>query len=438
MYNYYSNKQQSGGSYWSDFKNILNSIKNDNSDSKKSRTKLVQRNFSQKIVRKHRPDYKMFMMAVILVMVGLVIMYSISPLKVNLINLAKGERVYGELYYFIKYIVAGLVSLAVFGVVKFIPVDFWRKNAIWFLALGGTLSFLLILLSKTGSRFALCTNGACRWLSLPLVGSLQVAEVLKFGLLLFLAAFWAVLIKQQRFNSTFNLKYSVPILLVSLALIVGAQNDLGTGISLIITVLAMAWAAGIKKNVLAGLFVIILVLAALAIAVKPHRMSRLTTFLKGDNITITDDTRHSVEARIAIGSGGVFGLGIGQSIQATGYLPESINDSVFAVIGEMFGFVGTILILFLFLILLFKLLKIAEYLHDDFSRLVTVGTFGWIFSHVFINVSSMIGLMPMTGITLPFLSYGGTSLVIMFLIIALVFNMSRFTAHSPAERNNNG
>ncbi|NYS36682.1 FtsW/RodA/SpoVE family cell cycle protein, partial [Streptococcus danieliae] len=120
---------------------------------------------------------------------------------------------------------------------------------------------------------------------------------------------------------------------------------------------------------------------------------------------------HIEHAKIAIGSGGFTGVGIGNSVQATGYLPEVVNDSVFAVMGETFGFVGLVSILGLFFALLMRVLKTADHLPNITMRLIVAGVFGWIGAHVMLNIAAMTGLIPLTGITLPLLSFGGTNMV---------------------------
>ena len=162
-------------------------------------------------------------------------------------------------------------------------------------------------------------------------------------------------------------------------------------------------------------------------------MERVATFFQGDDhaTSSNDDGYHIKNAKIALGTGGLFGLGIGNSIQATGYLPEAINDSVFAIIGETFGFVGAVVVLALFAALLLRLLRIAERLPDMTMRLVVAGVFGWLGAHVMLNVASMIGVFPLTGITLPLLSFGGTSMVFIAGALGLAFQLSRQAAYQP-------
>jgi cell division protein FtsW len=155
------------------------------------------------------------------------------------------------------------------------------------------------------------------------------------------------------------------------------------------------------------------------------------TFLKGDSSSTEDAGSYHIEhAKIAIGSGGFFGVGIGNSVQATGYLPEAINDSVFAIMGETFGFVGLVAILGLFVALLMRILKVMDHLVDIRLKLLVAGVFGWLGAHVILNVASMIGIFPLTGITLPLLSFGGTSMIFIAAALGLVFQLSRYTVHT--------
>lgn len=146
-----------------------------------------------------------------------------------------------------------------------------------------------------------------------------------------------------------------------------------------------------------------------------------------------DSSYHIDNAMIAIGTGGFLGVGIGNSVQATGYLPESINDSVFAVMGETYGFMGLFTVVACFTVLLLRLLKTADRLADLEERLVVIGTFAWVMAHVVVNIAAMTGLMPLTGITLPLLSYGGTSMVFLSLALGLSLQLSCYTERIVAD-----
>lgn len=152
-----------------------------------------------------------------------------------------------------------------------------------------------------------------------------------------------------------------------------------------------------------------------------------------------ENTHHIDNALLAIGRGGLFGVGIGNSVQATGYLPESINDSIFAVLGETFGFVGLMLVIGGFAVLLSRLLKTAERLDvDDVGRFVVVGVFAWVLGHVIINVMGMTGIVPMKGITLPFLSSGGTSMMFVAMAMGICLQLSGWTKREVRNEDNGG
>ena len=225
------------------------------------------------------------------------------------------------------------------------------------------------------------------------------------------------------------------ILGISLFLIVVSQKDLGSAVPLGVIALTILFVAGIKIWKIMILFAVILALGVGMILSSPHRRERLFTFTgKGDATT----DYHIENALITVGSGGFLGVGIGNNVQTAGYLPESITDSMFAVVSEMWGFVGAVAVIGLYVHLFMEILKVANTSENLYFRLVTMGVFAWLFSQVAVNISAMIALIPLTGITLPLLSKGGTSLLITCFGLGLVINISRFTSRteiSDDERN---
>ena len=225
------------------------------------------------------------------------------------------------------------------------------------------------------------------------------------------------------------------VLGVSLFLIVVSQKDLGSAVPLGVIALMILFVAGIKIWKIMIMFAVILALGVGMILSSPHRRERLFTFTgKGDATT----DYHIENALITVGSGGFLGVGIGNNVQTAGYLPESITDSMFAVVSEMWGFVGAVTVIGLYVHLFMEILKVANTSENLYFRLVTMGVFAWLFSQVAVNISAMIALIPLTGITLPLLSKGGTSLLITCFGLGLVINISRFTARteiSDDERN---
>jgi cell division protein FtsW len=299
-------------------------------------------------------------------------------------------------------------------------------------------ALLVIVGNMLHLGIAQCSLGACRWFDLGPFGSLQPAELLKFGLLVFMAGFLGTRFLQGQVNDIHKTLIPVGILmLVAALLVIGLQKDMGTGIAMITIFASMMLVAGVSKKVGGVLLLSALVLGVIMIFAAPHRMERIATFFDGDtatNATIDDANYHITHAKIAIGSGGLLGVGIGNSVQATGYLPEAINDSVFAIMGETFGFIGLTVILLLFTALLMRLLKIADNLPDPWMKLVMAGVFGWLAAHVILNVAAMIGVFPLTGITLPLLSFGGTSMIFIAGALGLAFQLSRYTVHGTTNK----
>jgi len=192
----------------------------------------------------------------------------------------------------------------------------------------------------------------------------------------------------------------------------------------------MLFVAGINKKIILTIFGALIVAGVVLIFTSPHRIERVLTYIQGDNTSTSDaESYHVQHAKIAIGSGGLFGVGIGGSVQASGYLPEAINDSIFAIIGETFGFIGTVALLALFVALLMRLLGVMDHMVDIRLKLLAAGVFGWLGAHVILNIAAMIGIIPLTGITLPLLSYGGTSMIFMAAALGLVFQLSKYTIH---------
>jgi cell division protein FtsW len=288
--------------------------------------------------------------------------------------------------------------------------------------IGIGLCVALWLLSLTGSSLAKCELGGCRWFNFGSV-SFQPAEFLKLGLVLYLAQLTAKWKKEGKLESRDYLQPYAIIAVVALFFVVILQKDLGTGLAMVAIILSVMYMGGIKMSVFAVIVGIVLAGGVFAIVSSPHRLERMSTFSGSGS---SDENYHVDNAKMAIGTGGFTGVGIGNSVQATGYLPESINDSVFAVMGETFGFVGLAAVIFAFTILLMRLLKVATK-SDTEEGLVVVGVFAWIAAQVVVNIASMTGLVPLTGITLPLLSYGGTSMMFIAFSLGLVSQLSCYT-----------
>ncbi len=383
--------------------------------------------------RRHRPDYQLVLYMGLLMILGLVVIYAIGPQRANVLNNAYGSN-YNDTYFFFKQAISLLASLGVFAFMSFIPFTFLSKHASKVIIFALSLCVLLAVAGWLNLGIAQQSLGATRWFNLGPFGSLQPSEVVKFAILIFLAGFLGVKSKAGKINDYKETLIPLAVIAaICLLFIVVLQKDLGTGVSLVGIITAMLFVGGINiKNGL-KIFLAIIAVGSIFIISAPHRVDRVLTFLQGDKSSVltSDSSSYHIEhAKLAIGTGGLFGVGIGNSVQATGYLPEAINDSVFAIMGETFGYVGLTIILMLFTALLVRLLKIMDHLPDMSLKLLVAGVFGWFGSHVILNIASMLGVFPLTGITLPLLSFGGTSMLFISAALGVAFQLSHYTVHS--------
>lgn len=372
-------------------------------------------------MRRHKSDRIIGALMLVLLCIGLIVIYAIGPMRANVINSVYGSNM-GENDFFVQQLKNVILSLIVVVIAFKLPYKYMHKYAKLVMFGGLALCVLLAILAAVGSSLAKCELGACRWFNFGGF-SLQPAEILKLGLVLYLAQLMAERKKEGKLEtSDFWIPFGV-VSVLSLGLVVVVQKDLGTGIAIAAIILAMLYMSGIRLRYFVAVLGIVLAAGVASILVSPHRMERLMTFSSEDST----DAYHIENAMIAIGTGGMFGVGIGNSVQATGYLPESINDSVFAIMGETFGFVGLVMVVLCFTVLLMRLLRTASMLEDEEKSLVVIGVFAWATAHVVVNIASMTGLLPLTGITLPLLSYGGTSMLFTAAALGIVLQLSCYT-----------
>ncbi len=371
-------------------------------------------------VRAHHPDYVIALVVAILLALGLVMIYSISPiLSHKLVGSADRN------FYFLNQIKYVVLGIGVWVVVTAVPYERWRRWAPWLLVAAGVGVVALLVPGLADS-----SHGATRWLRLGPV-SIQPAEILKVALILYLAMWF----EKRRAELGSAMDGVVPFGImagVACFVIVVFQRDMGTAMVLGLTAVGMYFAAGMKWRHFLGLSAVAGALAWAAVALFPHRLSRLATFLDPGK-DVTGQGYHINQALIAIGSGGLAGVGLGHSIQVYGYLPEAANDSIFAVIAEEFGVIGSVVIVGLFLVLVYRGLQVARNAPDMFGRLAATGVSLWMLFQTVINVGAMLALMPLTGIPLPFISYGGTSLIISLLGVGILLNISKYTVREGSD-----
>ncbi|MBQ3309247.1 FtsW/RodA/SpoVE family cell cycle protein [Candidatus Saccharibacteria bacterium] len=381
-------------------------------------------------MRKHKSERWIAVLTLILMAIGLIVIYAIGPQRANFINAtAAPEDQIGVNSFFVKQLISVTLSVGVFIFAFKYPYDKLREFSKWIMLAGLVLSAVLLVSSWMNLPLAVCEMGGCRWINVG-VTTFQPAEVLKLGLVLYLAQLAAKWKKEGKLESRDFLQPYLIVSVLALIFTVVFQKDLGTGIAVAAIILGILFMSGIKIQYFVAVLLVFLAAGLASIVMSPHRLERMATF-SGDGST--DENYHIDNAKMAIGTGGLFGVGIGNSVQATGYLPESINDSVFAVMGETFGFVGLAVIVLVFFLLLARILKVSSGLDTERS-LVVIGVFSWVAAHVIVNIASMTGLIPLTGITLPLLSYGGTSMVFISFGLGLVLQLSCYTGRE-VKRN---
>ncbi|MBR3132138.1 cell division protein FtsW [Candidatus Saccharibacteria bacterium] len=379
--------------------------------------------------RKHKSDLAILFSTLGLMALGLIIIYAIGPMRANVLNNTYGTDYDSNFFFLGQLRSVGLSLVAFFLAFKVIPYQYIKKYAKPLMIISLILSALLWVLALSGSSLAKCELGECRWYNLGPV-SFQPAELLKLSLVIYLADFLAR--KREEGNIGKWQEFWLPLLIVcgaSLFLVVIAQGDLGTGVALIAIIFGMLLVSGVPTRQYLIMVALVLAIAVGAVVTSSHRMERVNAWL--DTLTgqeSSDSTYHVENAMLAIGTGGLTGVGIGNSVQATGYLPESINDSVFAIMGETFGFIGLFLVLAVFGAMLIRMLKVAEHTANNNDRLFITGVFAWTLAQVVVNIAAMTSLVPVTGITLPLLSYGGTSMVFIAFALGLVLQLSCYTS----------
>lgn len=350
----------------------------------------------------------------LLLAIGLMVVYSIGP------AIAKSMGV-GSSYYVNRQLIAIALSVVAFLITSRLPLDRWQRLQKPLL-IAAAIATALALISPLSEQYQ-----EHRWVRL---GSLtfQSVELVKLAIMVWLATLLARGMADGSISDTQKTLKPVVIAIGVLGVVIaGLQSDLGSAGVLIAIMAVMAFVAGLPLKRIAVVGGIIGIGVVLAIASTPYRRERLQTFLN-PTADCQDAGYQACQAMNAVGSGGLIGLGLGSSVQAYGYLPEAANDSIFAIYAEKFGFVGSIILLLIFGALFARIATIAERAPDNFSRLLVVGVLTWLSVQSVVNIGAMIGLLPLKGITLPFISYGGTSVVFIAAAIGVVFQVSRYTS----------
>ncbi len=361
-------------------------------------------------MRRHHPDLLIMLCLGFLVIFGLLALASASS------NL--GQTKFDDSFYYLKHqIISGLA----FGILGFALTYnlYYRRyqNIAWILLL-----ISLVLVALVFTPLGLKEGGAERWVKIGPV-TFQPAEFLKLTVILYFAAWLA----GQTDRSRTFLKGFLPFFIVlgAVAGLLLKQPTTTTVVIIAAASLILYFVSGAKLSYVAGVAVLGMLVLGAAILITPYRFQRIASFLDPASSPLGGGY-HINQAQIAIGAGKLFGVGYGQSTTKINFLPEPIGDSIFAVVAEELGFVGSVALISIFLLLVMRILLLARRVKDRFGKLVLIG-FGVIIGlQVFINIGAISGLLPLTGVPLPFISYGGTALMVFMTMGGIVANISRY------------
>lgn len=359
---------------------------------------------------RQQPDYLVLSCALLLILFGLVMIASASS------NLGKTQ--FNDSYYYLKHQIYYGLSLGIVGFFVASKINYsFYKTRIFSV---GFLVFSCILLVLVFTPLGLTSGGATRWLDLGPF-SFQPAELLKLSLVIYLAS-WLSKKDMRQKNIVQGLVPFAAVLSVVSALLI-LQHSTSPVAILLLVALIMYFISGAKLKYLGGIIIAALVATVLIVIVSPYRAQRVMTFLNPE-ANPTSSGYHLIQAKTAIGAGGLTGAGYGQSTVKYN-LPEPTGDSIFAVIGEEFGFIGALVLLGLFAFLVIKIFLIARATADPFGRLLLIGFGSIIGIQTFVNIGAMTGVIPLTGTPLPFISYGGTNLAVFMTMMGIVANISK-------------
>lgn len=353
-------------------------------------------------------DSVVFYTTMTLVFIGIIIVFSASYIQ--------AAFKHHDAFYFLKrnvvYAVLGFIGMMIMSRVEY---TFWKKNATKI----GIIAVVLLVLVLT--PLGIEANGAKRWLGVG-GATIQPAEIAKFACILITAK----LIEKRYDNIKSLTKGVLPLLIVpgTFFILIMGQPNMSTAGTIILVTFVMLFVAGMNMKFVYTMIALGIAAFAGLVISAPYRLDRVTSFLDPFKDPLGSGYQ-VIQSLYAIGSGGLFGLGLGKSKQKYFYIPEPQNDFIFAIIGEELGLIGCIVVMMLFLILVYRCIRIALKCSDIFSCMVVIGIGAQIGIQAALNIAVATSSMPATGVALPFISMGGTSLTILMGAVGIVLNISK-------------
>lgn len=360
---------------------------------------------------KSKIDKILFVAVIVLSLFGLLMIYSASSIW--------AEYKFNDSFHYLKYqgvfLIIGIIIMLVISKIDY-EIYYKYSNKILLICF---VLLVLVLIPGIGS----VRNGSRSWFGIGSLG-IQPSEAAKLGLIIFTSKY---LSNSNKFLKDYK-QGVIPILAITLLFfgLIMLQPDLGTGTILVMSIIALLFIAGVNMKFFFIIGILGVIGIAILIVIAPYRMDRITSFIDPWSDALGTGFQ-IIQSLYAIGPGGLLGTGFLNSIQKHFYLPEPQTDFIFSIIAEEFGVVGAFIVVGLFSIILWRGIKIATNTKDHFSKYLS---FGMIFQMIFqclMNLMVVIGLIPVTGVTLPFLSYGGSSLLISMASIGILLNISRYS-----------
>ena len=351
-------------------------------------------------------DWLFFSLVILLICVGLLTIHTVDNLETN---------------YLLKHSLRIIFSTSLFFLVAFTNIKFWyRYSYLFYFVVLGLLLYV--------SFFGLSALGAKRWINFYFF-NIQPSELMKVAVILALARYYQY-IKTEEIDRISNLIIPLFIILIPF-LLVAKQPDLGTGIFILIVSVGMLWLAGLNLKIfLVGIATLAVSTPFAFSFLKPYQKQRILTFLNPENDPLGSGYQ-IIQSKIAIGSGGFFGKGFKQGSQSNlEFLPEKHTDFIFTVFAEQFGFLGSLLVIFIFFGIILTILNISLKSQNNFSRLVCFGIGFNIFVYFAVNLGMVTGLLPVVGVPLPIISYGGTAMLTTMFALGIVMSAKIHKEHT--------
>lgn len=366
-------------------------------------------------------DFPLFIVILILLAIGVNMVFSAS--------MYEDSQFYGDSYHHLKRQIVW-AAMGITAMLFMASVDYRKLKSKKILSLGmiGTLVLLIIVLLPT--PITISRNGARRWIGYGTY-NVQPSEIAKIAIILYTSDY--ISRKGERMKQF--LKGVLPILLIAAvyALLIIKEPNMSTCVIIMAVVVLMVFMGGAKISHMLGIFAAGVAGAVALVKVAPYRMERFLSFL--DPWADPLDTGYqAIQSLYALGAGGLFGSGFGQSRQKLYYIPEAQNDFILSIIGEEMGFIGIFIVILLFAILIWRGMRIAINCRDKFGSLVAAGITALIAVQSSINFLVVSSFMPITGVTLPLISYGGSSLLFTMIMLGILLNISRYGEDSISKR----